>query len=256
LLTGEDLISARSFPAVFPAMLKEAGYSTALVSCQGSWQNRDVVGSHLFLSCGSRQFLQGGHAAGTLPDGIALPVVEKSLREMSGDVALFVHLYGCHNPAIRRVPRDFTRNWPDPDPATSAKARRKLDSYDTAVAYDDQIVASIIRMAAGRGVPACVFFVSDHGESPSSAIWRDARSRDTFEVPMLVWLSPEYRAAYPDTAARVSAASGRRLRMDQLLEGMLELARVEGYRPWDSPGNFLAAGFDETDAAKGKEPNR
>ena len=104
---------------------------------------------------------------------------------------------------------------------------------------------SIIKAAAGKGVPTCVFFVSDHGESPASPIWRDVKSRDTFEVPLLVWLSPEYRAAYPDTAARVEAAKDRRLWMDQLLEGMLELARVEGYRPWDSPGNFIAPGFEE-----------
>ena len=245
LFTGTDLSSGCAFPAVFPAMLRDAGYKTSLVSCQGNWQNRDVVGSHLFLSCGSRQFLQGGRVAGTLPDGVALPVVEKIIGESSGDIALFVHLYGCHNPATKRVPRDFSREWEKDPGVSSEKARRKIDSYDTAVAYDDHIVASIIKAAAGKGVPTCVFFVSDHGESPASPIWRDVKSRDTFEVPLLVWLSPEYRAAYPDTAARVEAAKDRRLWMDQLLEGMLELARVEGYRPWDSPGNFIAPGFEE-----------
>ena len=252
LLTGNDLATSRSFPAVFPAMLKKAGYRTALVSCQGSWQNKDVVGSHLFLSCDSRMFLQGGHVAGTLPDGVALPVVEEALAGASGGLALFVHLYGCHNPATRRVPKDFRRQWPRDASAKPEKARRKVDSYDTAVAYDDHVVASIIRSVERLGVPSFVFFVSDHGESPSSAIWRDAKSRDTFEVPLLVWLSPEYRSAYPDTAARVAAAKTRSLYMDQLLEGMLELARVEGYRPWNSGGNFIAEEFDEAKSFKGK----
>ena len=40
--------------------------------------------------------------------------------------------------------------------------------------------------------------------------------------------------------------------MDQLLEGMLELARVEGYRPWNSGGNFIAEEFDEAKSFKGK----
>ena len=252
LLTGSDLATSRSFPAVFPAMLKKAGYRTELVSCQGSWQNKDVVGSHLFLSCDSRMFLQGGHVAGTLPDGVALPVVEEALAGASGGLALFVHLYGCHNPATRRVPKDFRRQWPRDASAASEKARRKVDSYDTAVAYGDHVVASVIRAVAARGAPSFVFFVSDHGESPDSAIWRDAKSRDTFEVPLMVWMSPEYRIAYPETVARVEAAKSRKLYMDQLLEGMLELARVEGYRPWNSPGNFIAAEFDETESLKRK----
>lgn len=253
LFTGSDLAAGQRISCIFPALLKKAGYSTSLISCQGSWQNRDVVGAHLFLSCDSRRFLQGERVAGTLPDEIALPEVEKALSERTGNLALFVHLYGCHNPATRRVPPDFKREWPPDSGATTEKARRKVDSYDTAVAYVDHVVASIIRMADRQDVPACVFFVSDHGESPKSPIWRDVKSRDTFEVPLMVWMSPEYRAAYPDTAARVEAAKGRRLYMDRLLEGMLELARVGGYRPWNSPDNFIAAEFDETTSSMGKE---
>ncbi len=256
LLTGCELGSARKIDVVFPAMLKKAGYRTMLISCQGHWQNRDVVGTHLFRSCDSREFLQGGRVAGTLPDGVALPEVERAIRENKAPLALFVHLYGCHNPASKRVPPDFRREWPvatakgESRPVATGsqlpdRQRRKIDSYDTAVAYDDYVVASIVRLAKAAGVPACVVFVSDHGESPSSAIWRDAKSRDTYEVPLVVWLSPEYRAAFRDTSARVAAARDRRLRMDRLLEGLLELSGVDGYRPRDSADNFLSPQFSE-----------
>ncbi len=40
---------------------------------------------------------------------VALPVVEEALAGASGGLALFVHLYGCHNPATRRVPKNFRR---------------------------------------------------------------------------------------------------------------------------------------------------
>ena len=253
LLTGADLAAGRPIPTVFPAMLKKAGYRTVLISCQGSWQNKDVVGSHLFLSCDSRWFLQGNRKAGTLPDGIALPKLEEELGGMTGDLAVFVHLYGCHNPAARRVPEGFSRQWPPMSSVSSKSAVRKVDSYDTAVAYDDHVVATIIRMVSRCGVPSVVFFVSDHGESPDSTIWRDVKSMDTFEVPLMVWMSPEYRAAYPGTAARVEAARSRKLYMNQLIEGMLELARVEGYRPWNSSGKFIAAEFVEAAPQNGKE---
>lgn len=243
LFTGCDLAAGQHITAVFPAMLKKAGYETALVSCQGSWQNKDVVGTHLFMSCGSRKFLQEGRVAGTLPDGVVLPEVENALKRRSGPLALFIHLYGCHQPATRRVPKDFVREWPSAPAISTEKARRKLDSYDTAVAYNDYIVASIIRMVAAQGTTACVFFVSDHGESPTSPIWRDAKSRDTFEVPLVVWLSPEYLKAFPKTAERVAASTGKKLFMDQLMGGMLEIAGVAGYGDADSCGNFLSPSF-------------
>jgi len=226
LLTGGDLSPANDFSVIFPALLKKAGYKTALVSCQGQWQNRDVVGSYLFHSCESRRFLQGNRVAGILPDEVVLPEVEKALRENAAPFALFVHLYGCHNPPGRRVPPGFVREWP-PDPAAlPEKARRKIDIYDTAVAYDDHVVSSIMRMVARQGGPACVFFVSDHGESPASKIWRDVKSRDTFEVPLCIWLSPEYRDRFPDVAARLSSAKDKPLKMDGLLECLMELAGV------------------------------
>ena len=40
---------------------------------------------------------------------VALPIVEEALAGASGGLALFVHLYGCHNPATRRVPKNFRR---------------------------------------------------------------------------------------------------------------------------------------------------
>jgi glucan phosphoethanolaminetransferase (alkaline phosphatase superfamily) len=93
-------------------------------------------------------------------------------------------------------------------------------------------------------------YVSDHGESPSSPLWRDVKSRDTFEIPLLIWLSPEYERRYPGTASSVSTAKRRQLRLNQLIEGMLELAQVKGYSDRHSTGNFLAPQFYGIDALR------
>ncbi len=248
LLTGNDLATSGKFDVILPAMLKKAGYRTMLISCQGHWQNRDVVGTHLFRACDKRLFLQGDRVAGTLPDEVALPELERAIREDPAPLAVFVHLYGCHNPASKRVPREFRRRcrWRRPHGCRMPPWMcRKIDSYDTAVRYGDHIVASIVRIAASSYDPSCVVFLSDHGESPNSKIWRDAKSRDTYEVPLIVWLSPVYRAAFPEIAERVAAAEGKRLWMDQLIEGLLEISGVDGFRPRESCGNFLSPKFVE-----------
>ena len=51
-------------------------------------------------------------------------------------------------------------------------------------------------------------------------------------------IKDEYKDEIPQLVKNFYGMKGR-------IEGMLELARVEGYRPWDSPGNFIAPGFEE-----------
>lgn len=239
LLTDGELGDGGGIHDVFPTLLKTAGYRTALISCQGHWQAKDIVGTYLFHACDETKFLQGDKVPGTLPDEVALPEVRRALLENDAPFALFVHLYGCHHPAAKRVPPTFRRTWP-PVAGRTEKERRKIDAYDTAVAYDDQIVASIIREVAALRRPSCVFFVSDHGESPDSRLWRDVKSRDVYEIPLCIWLSPEYRAAFPDAAARVAAAQDAPLRQRHLMEGMLDLARVRGYPAGGDGGSFLS----------------
>lgn len=256
LLTDGELDGDKDITVLFPAMLKKAGYRTELVSCQGHWQARDIVGTYLFSACDSKLFLQEGKTPGFQPDGIVLPEVRKVLRTLSESdrpLALFVHLFGCHFPPKKRVPPDFVRQWPRNPADLTNKMRRRADDYDTAVAYDDFIVASIIKEIAAANVPSCVFFVSDHGESPDSRAWRDVKSRDVYEIPLLIWLSPEYRAAFPETAARVEAAKDAPLRQSHLMEGMLELAGVTGYPEGADGGNFLSAQSKKSSPAERKE---
>ena len=253
LLTDGELGRGRDVRDVFPALLKKAGYQTSLVSCQGHWQAKDIVGTFIFRSCGEAKFLQGDNVPGTLPDEVALPEIKKCLESKTDPFALFIHLYGCHHPAEKRVPAYFKCQWPDTAAHLEPKARRKIDRYDTSVAYNDFIVSSIIRQVAELHEPSFVFYVSDHGESPDSHVWRDVKSRDVYEIPLLIWLSPEYRAAFPETAARVEAAKDSPLRQSHLMEGMLELAGVKGYPDGVDGGNFLSARPMEASPSAGKE---
>lgn len=242
LLTDSELGRGSNVRDLFPSLLNKAGYKTSLISCQGHWQAKDIVGTYIFSACDSKRFLQGDKVPGTLPDGVALPEIVRAIRENKSPFALFVHLYGCHHPAKLRVPQGFDRQWPGAGEGLTNRKRREVDEYDTAVAYGDHVLSSIIRDVESLHVPSCVFFVSDHGESPDSTRWRDVKSKDVYEIPLAIWLSPEYRAAFPETAGRVQAAKDRKLLQSNLMEGMLELAGVHGYPEGRDGGNFLDEG--------------
>ena len=251
-LSDGELECAQDIHDVFPSLMKKAGYNTVLISCQGHWQSKDIVGTYLFNACDDKKFLQNGKVPGTLPDEVALPEVRKALEERTGPTAIFIHLYGCHHPAAKRVPPRFKRTWPNRPDLTETE-RRKINAYDTAVAYDDHVVASIINMVAALGEPSFVLFLSDHGESPDSNLWRDVKSRDVYEIPFCIWLSREYRAAFPETSARIAAATALPLRQGDLLGGMLEVARVEGYPATRGGGNFLSGGSETPASGPGGE---
>jgi glucan phosphoethanolaminetransferase (alkaline phosphatase superfamily) len=85
-------------------------------------------------------------------------------------------------------------------------------------------------------------YLSDHGESPDSKTWRTATDPDVWEVPMVIWLSDEYRLRFPETAAAVAAAVGKPLQSDQLLTGFLHLTGVRGCGVGTSD-DFLDASF-------------
>lgn len=251
-LSDGELECSEDIHDVLPSLMKKAGYTTVLISCQGHWQAKDIVGTYLFNACDTKKFLQNDKTPGTLPDEVALPEVQTALKERKGPTAIFIHLYGCHHPAAKRVPPGFKREWAD-RPDLTEKERRKIDTYDTAVAYADHVVASIIDMVDSLGEPSFVLFLSDHGESPDSSLWRDVKSKDVYEIPFCIWLSREYRAAFPETSARIAAATALPLRQCDLLEGMLEIARIEGYSAVHCVGSFLSGGRETPTSKYGGE---
>ena len=73
-----------------------------------------------------------------------------------------------------------------------------------------------------------MIYLSDHGETPSAKGWRTATDRDLWNVPFVVWVSPEFRMKYPDKVKCLEDSKSRRLQSDQLLYGILGLLGVSG----------------------------
>lgn len=109
---------------------------------------------------------------------------------------------------------------------------KAINAYDDAVRYGDGVLAEVLARVAAAGLRSTVLFVSDHGEEVYDA--RDflghserVGNRFMIEVPMLLWLSPEYRAAFPGRAAAAAAAVDLPFMTDDLPHVVLDLAGVE-----------------------------
>ncbi|MDE6098327.1 MAG: lipid A phosphoethanolamine transferase [Muribaculaceae bacterium] len=117
---------------------------------------------------------------------------------------IVLHTYGSHYCYNERYTNEFRKFIPDN--ATDASSRNRPDlinAYDNSIVYTDALLDSIIDMLDTSGCRSAMVYTSDHGEdifddrrgrflhaSPTPTYWQ-------LHVPMLVWMSDEFRAAYP-----------------------------------------------------------
>lgn len=183
-------------------VLRRAGYRTVLVSNQAASERSDVY--QVFNGCESRLYLDRMLPAGApRHDEALLPYVEQALAAADGrPAAVFVHLAGMHYPVRNCYPAR----------AAFFAGDGRVTRYDNAVRYQDELLDRLLTLARGRrnGV---FFFVSDHGETPDAAVWRDYADPADYALPALVAPARgEFRA---------------NLRQDELTELLLRLARVD-----------------------------
>ena len=75
--------------------------------------------------------------------------------------------------------------------------------------------------------PSFFVYFSDHGETPLTPHWRDTSSPDIFAVPMIVWLSPEYRARNPEVASAIESIAAKPVCLDELMRVFRILALLD-----------------------------
>ena len=60
---------------------------------------------------------------------------------------------------------------------------------------------------------------------------------------MIVWFSEEYVKKFPETVARVRAATSLPLQSDQVLPALLSMMQIRGWADTESERNFLNPSF-------------
>jgi heptose-I-phosphate ethanolaminephosphotransferase len=216
-------------------VLNGAGFTTYWISNQYQYGLYES-GVSLLTSAAHQQWLnqpleQGYQARRNFDDDV-LPPLHRVLGEDGPSTFVFLHLLGSHYYYPARYPpaeEHFVAT--QATDCRSPKQQQAVDEYDSSVRFNDGVVSQIIDAVRAAGTVSFVLYFSDHGEEVYE--FRDFAGHGdgmispyTAEVPLVLWLSPEYRSAYPDFAAPQASFQQRRASTADLLYGISDLARL------------------------------
>lgn len=123
-------------------------------------------------------------------DGDLLPF----LRDVNPNENNFIviHVMGSHELTIHRFPPEFTRFGEE-------GVFDLVSNYEDSMAYDDWVLQQIFLYAQKNlNLQAMVFF-SDHGANPYRKRVADNIPFINFRIPLIIYLSDEYKKLYPET---------------------------------------------------------
>lgn len=197
---GDSISSVKSIITAF----KEAGYKTAFFTTQPP--NRSYT-EYFASEADSVKFISASKY-----NDMVLSEMFKGLLADTTAVKQFVilHTYGSHFCYLDRYPSEFSHFRPDDATnATPANKTQLINAYDNTIRYTDSLLADLIEMLEADNSVATLTYVSDHGED----IFDDDRERflhasptPTYyqlHVPMVVWLSADYRNLYPEKYEKI-----------------------------------------------------
>lgn len=196
---GDSIYSSKGIITAF----KEAGFATWFLSNQ--LRNRsfiDFFGMEADTCLFIRDYEQGESLHS---DFSLLPYFRNALRSGAPRKLIVLHTYGSHFNYADRYPENMRVFTPDyPSEAKSKYRKSLINAYSNSILATSALLDSVITTLNGSGGMSAMLYTSDHGED----IFDDDRglflhaspcpSYYQIHVPMLLWVSPELNASYPE----------------------------------------------------------
>ncbi len=235
-------------------LLKAGGYHVVVLSNQPPLGMHETAATQLLGRADELHYFNTSNTNGmytsAFPDEILLPAFEDSLQH-SGDLAIIVHLMGSHSAYDLRVPKampHFTGLPPYAQGQNLDDAQiETINDYDTSIAYTDKLLTQLLDDLERLKRPAALLYASDHGE----AVYEDGQTRGhaensgcryMYEIPFLVWLSPEYQQELPGFSQSARDYVQRPWQSGNLAYPVLRLAGVS-FNGLDARRDILAQEF-------------
>ena len=207
---GDSIFNVKSIISAF----KETGARTAFIS------NQERNGA--MIDCFGEEADLCVFLADSLPhsrtDLDLLPIVEKVIEADPGDrnMLIVVHTYGSHYEYDDRYPESMARFTPAGPLEADPDCREMLiNAYDNSITLTDKVLDSLITILEKHNSKASLIYTSDHGEDiydDSRSLFLHASPIPTYEqlhVPLIMWMSHSFRAAYPQRYLAAVANSHR-----------------------------------------------
>ena len=147
-------------------------------------------------------------------DGLLLPELDKALQDTAPKKAIFLHFMGSHLKYVKRYPESFDIFHEPPyfgyKANLSDKQKFYINTYDNSIRYNDWVVNEVIERLkhSSKGRVAALSYFADHGEEVFDAIdfkghGPDTITKNSVEIPFVVWLSDKYKNDYPDSVSNL-----------------------------------------------------
>lgn len=221
------VLEATQRPSILSAY-KQAGFRVYWLSAQRKHGTFDTVTS-LFSEDADEAVFKGGNfdtygsGAYAGPSDLSLlPLVGKVLQRNEPKVLIVLHTIGSHGPYPARYSAKQARFPAEKQPVMDALLRissgivdnpKDLElaqnSYDNTICATDTLLANLIHHLKEQNASSWFCYLSDHGENTSKALlgkfMHGMVTRQVVEIPMLVWLSPQYEQAHAAKAQALKA---------------------------------------------------
>jgi len=146
-------------------------------------------------------------ADGECFDEVLLEDLRKLVTAHPGDLAVVLHQKGSHGPAyFQRIPQEFEKFTPSchSSQLTACDRQAIINAYDNTILYTDWVLDKTIKLLQREfaDMDTALVYVSDHGESlgENNLYLHGApyfvAPREQTHVPMLAWLSENYRTDF------------------------------------------------------------
>lgn len=178
------------------AVASAAGYKTWWI---GNQDDLAIDQEHARLADHVLMLNQQPGRSGAQLDSAILPPLDEALRDVHNRKLIVIHLLGAHPHYRLRYPDSsgvfdnaedqVTTRVHHPD--LSPWGRSLLNQYDSAIHFQDTVVAETLARTARHTSNVTWMYLSDHGQSvgESGHFGHTARSADGFRVPLLLWSS-------------------------------------------------------------------
>jgi heptose-I-phosphate ethanolaminephosphotransferase len=184
-------------------MMKQAGYEITWITNQQTQTRRNTMLTPFSQMADHQVYLNNNlQQNASQYDGAVLAPVATALASEAPKKLIIVHMLGTHRGYSYRYPKSFAQ-FTDTTGVPAWITPALLDeynSYDNAVRYNDDVVASLIDVARERDENSLLVYFSDHGEevydNPEKLFTgrnEGAPTSAMYTVPFVVWASPEFK---------------------------------------------------------------
>ncbi len=224
---GDSIYYTKSIISAF----NEGGFRTAFLSNQG--RNRSFID---FFAREAQKSLFLRDDGKPHYDRELIAEMNDFINHSPNDkIFIVLHTYGSHfNYTDRYTEKDATFKPDHCAVANKASRAQLMNAYDNTIVYTDGVISDIIKSLEGQHCLSAMLYLSDHGED----IFDDKRGRflhsspvPTYyqlHVPMLLWMSSEYRDSVPGLFRNAVANSSLDVSTsNSVFDTLLQLGGIE-----------------------------